>query len=522
MNLKHVKQQSLSSAEGGERLKAVFFYGMLLAAMLFFVLLQPFGEPPDETGRYLIVQYICLNGKLPHGADPDILLYGYGGSYGFQPILTYIIQGYLLRFLFRFCKDGYLLLLAARLVNVVFGMIMAVYVRKTAKLLFTNTSWQWLFSVLVMFLPQSLFLHTYVNTDSMAMMSTAMMMYAWLTGYHTHWDRASCITLAAGISLCALSYYNAYGFILCSILFFVYTWFTKDPTTGKLRLNWKGMLQKGILISVIVLTCIGWWFIRNAILYDGDFLGLSARAKCTLETATEKYHPLTKETYYNTGFSLFYMIFQTDFLELLTNSTIATFGPMSIVTFQHIYTVIKWITLVSLLGAAVIPRRFLKPSCCTDDASVTSASLKDCIAVMPKHARAVPPALWRKPDRLALYGSMILCIIIPIVLCTGYSYMSDYQPQGRYILPMLVPFAYFMTLGVAKLTGLIASAASAHTVPEGADSVSFRARASRALPRILTVLITAFYVYAIWATLIRVVFPVYYPTSILNYIKNVL
>lgn len=482
MNLTRLKQASSSpsfSHSGSERIKALFFYGTLLCAMLFFVFLQPFGEPPDETGRYLIVQYICLHGKLPHGADPEILLYGYGGSYGFQPILTYIIQGYLLRFLFQFCQDGYLLLLAARLVNVVFGMLMAVYVRKTAKLLFADTTWQWLFSVLVMFLPQSLFLHTYVNTDSMAMLSTAMMVYAWLKGFRTHWDTASCVTLSAGISLCALSYYNAYGFILCSILFFVYTWFSKDEESGKLYLDWKGMLKKGLFISAIVLACISWWFIRNAVLYDGDFLGLTARAECTLETATEKYHPLTKKTYYNTGYSLFYMIFKTDFLELLTNSTIATFGPMSIVTFQHIYTVIKWITLIGMAGAVLIPRRFF-----------TEAS-----------------AAWRRPDRLALYGSMVLCIVIPIVLCTGYSYLSDYQPQGRYILPMLVPFAFFLTLGIAKLTGLVSTVMN---------------RPASKLPRIVTAFITAFYFYAIWITLLRIVFPVYYPTSILHYIRNVL
>lgn len=465
----------MTNPKSYEKIKTFFFYLTLILSMLFFVFLQPLGEPPDESGRYLIVQYICLHGTLPHGADPEILLFGYGGSYGFQPILTYIIQGYLLRFLFQFCKDGYLLLLAARLVNVAFGIIMAVYVRKTAKLLFQDTNWQWLFSILVMFLPQSLFLHTYVNTDSMAMMSTAMMLYAWIKGYQTHWDKASCITLSAGIALCALSYYNAYGFILCSILFFAYTWLEPDPVTGKYHMNWKGLFRRGLFISAIVLVCISWWFIRNAVLYDGDFLGLSARAECTLETATEKYHPLTKETYYNTGFSLWYMIFKTDFLELLTNSTIATFGPMSIVTFKHIYTVIKWLTLISLAGL-FLPKRFRASS--------------------PACAEQFPAA-----DRRALYGNMVLCILIPIVLCIGYSYLSDYQPQGRYILPMLLPFAYFMTLGLSRIAGCIKQAAA---------------------DRIIVVSVTAFYFYALWITLFKVVFPVYYPTSILNYIRNVL
>ena len=475
---------------GREKTKVVLFYFTLVSAMLFFVFLQPLGEPPDESGRYLIVQYICLHGRLPHGADPEILLYGYGGSYGFQPMLTYIIQGFLLRFLFQFCQDGYLLLLAARLVNVVFGVIMAVYVRKTAKFLFQNESLQWLFSVLIMFLPQSLFLHTYVNTDSMAMMSTAMMVYAWLTGLKTHWDRRSCITLSIGISLCALSYYNAYGFILCSILLFAASFVTRDQVSGRPVLNWKEMLQKGLFISAIVLLCIGWWFIRNAVLYNGDFLGLSARAKCTLETATEKYHPLTKKTYQNTGFSLWYMIFETDFLELLTNSTIATFGPMSIVTFTHIYTVIKWLVLISLLGL-----------------------------LLPKRGPADESGLPAEKEK-CLHGCMALSIVIPIVLCTGYSYMSDYQPQGRYILPMLIPFVYFMVWGLRKLTGALSQLIN--RVLGRFTNGQAKPVSTEQFLRILTTAVTCFYFYALWITLIRIVFPVYYPASLLRYIRELL
>lgn len=441
--------------------------------MLAFVLLQPLGEPPDESGRYLIVQYICLHGRLPHGADPEISLFGYGGSYAYQPILTYIIQGFLLRFLFRFCRDGYLLLLAARLVNVAFGMIMAVFVRKTAKLLFQAESWQWLFSVAVMFLPQGLFLHTYVNTDSMAMMSSAIMLYAWLTGMKTRWDLRSCLTLSAGISLCALSYYNAYGFILCSIFIFLYTFMDKDAS-GRLRPDWKNLFRRGFLISAVVLLCISWWFIRNAVLYDGDFLGLSARAANALETASKQYHPLTKKTYQNMGYSLFYMIFKTDFLELLTNSTIATFGPMSIVTFKHIYTVFKWLFLIST-GLSFLPRRYSQ-----------------------------------RPGSRFLNVCFALCILIPVVLCTGYSYASDYQPQGRYILPMLLPFSYFCTLGLEKLLALLKEKG-----PEKLKLIQSR------LPGLTAGAVICFYQYALWSTLIFIVLPVYYPSSILYYIRSV-
>lgn len=481
--------------------KELLYYGSILAAMLFFVFLQPLGEPPDESGRYKIVQYICLNGSLPHGADPDILLYGYGGSYGFQPILTYIIQGYLLRFLFQFCRDGYLLLLAARLVNVVFGMIMAVYVRKIAVLLFEKNvgspsapsmsstlschkshgeAFGWLFCVTVMLLPQSLFLHTYVNTDSMAMMSTAIMIYAWLTGRRDDWDMRSCITLAAGISLCALSYYNAYGFVLCSIFVFAASFVHRREENGQWTFNWHMFLQKGIFISAIVLMCISWWFIRNAVLYDGDFLGLRAREECTLLTASEKYHPLTKETYQNQGFSLLDMVFRSDFIELLTNSSIATFGPMSIVTYKHIYTLFKWFFLLSGICLVAIPARFGG----------------------------------KKRTDLLLSSSFVLCMLIPLTLCVYYSYVSDYQPQGRYILPMLLPFCYFVVRGIEKLSNAVQTL-WLRTGRSGEGAVQY-------LPMVLTTIITLFYLYALWITLLKIVFPVYYELSIIYYIRHTL
>ena len=73
---------------------------MLLTAficMMTFALVQPFGDGPDEINRFKLVEFIYEHGKLPVGDDPEVLIDGYGGSYAFQPMLTYIIDGYLLR-----------------------------------------------------------------------------------------------------------------------------------------------------------------------------------------------------------------------------------------------------------------------------------------------------------------------------------------------------------------------------------------------------------------------------------------
>ena len=46
---------------------------------------------------------------------------------------------------------------------------------------------------------------------------------------------------------------------------------------------------------------------------------------------------------------------------------------------------------------------------------------------------------------------MLLAMIIPNLLNAWYSYSSDYQPQGRYSLPMLVALTYFMAVGYGNL-----------------------------------------------------------------------
>ena len=46
---------------------------------------------------------------------------------------------------------------------------------------------------------------------------------------------------------------------------------------------------------------------------------------------------------------------------------------------------------------------------------------------------------------------MLIAMIIPNVLNLVYSYSSDYQTQGRYSLPMLIPLAYFVTSGLSVL-----------------------------------------------------------------------
>jgi len=42
-------------------------------------------------------------------------------------------------------------------------------------------------------------------------------------------------------------------------------------------------------------------------------------------------------------------------------------------------------------------------------------------------------------------------IVIPVALSFYHSYWIDFQPQGRYLMPMLIPFMYFSVKGLGYI-----------------------------------------------------------------------
>lgn len=406
------------------------YFAIYLMIGLSLLLRQPFGNPPDEYNRYLIPAYIAEHGTLPNGYDEAIRIGGYGFSYAFQPILPYMIQGYAMRLVGCFTQTTDALLYTARMVNLLFGLIMALFVLLLSREWFSDRRIQYLFAFLVTFLPQSIFLHTYVNTDSCCMMSIAILLYGLTRGIKNHFPLSSCICLSIGIILCALSYYNAYGFILSCILLFTafYLHRRSSGQSVQLSFSWRPFLKKGLFISVLVLLGIAWWFIRSYLLYDGDILGLKSRDLCASLYAIPSLHPDTRVTFQNQGYTVWQMLKESDFINLSILSFIGIYGPMTIVTSLWVYRFYKLLFPAGLFLCILLNGRI-------------------CGKKVP-----LPDSLYRERSafRIFYHLNMVFCILIPCFLSTYYSYSTDYQPQGRYLLPMLIPLCYYCVRGIQK------------------------------------------------------------------------
>ena len=210
-----------------EKITVFIYFALFLTISATLALFQPLGDtslfvnPPDEHARILIPWYICQHGVLPTGLEEEVRIPGYGISYGLYTTFPYIVQGYVMRLVSLFTESARHLLYAGRFVNVLSGMAMAYVVYLLSKRLFTAAGIRWMFCFGVMYLPQCLFLHTYINTDSMCLLSTAIIVLALVAAYQDGFTIKNCLLLSGGIILCALSYYNAYGYILSSIFLFV-------------------------------------------------------------------------------------------------------------------------------------------------------------------------------------------------------------------------------------------------------------------------------------------------------------
>ncbi len=405
---------------------SICYYGFYLVIGISMLIKQPFGNPPDEYNRFLIPQYIAQNGTLPNGYEEAIRIGGYGFSYAFQPILPYMFQGYAMRLVSVFTDSEEILLYTARSVNLFFGFCTAWIVLRLSGKWFSNRRFGWFFAFLATFLPQSIFVHTYVNTDSCCMLSIAIMLYGLTLGLENGFSVGSSGILAAGIILCALSYYNAYGYILSCILLFTAYFLRKS--SDKIQFDIKGFLKKGGFISAIVLLGIGWWFIRSAILYDGDFLGLRTRHECAMLHAIPEFHPDTRVTWKSQGYSFWDMATGSDFWTLSILSFIGVYGPMTITTSLWVYRFYKALFLMGALLSAAIP-----------------ISKAEGIRGFYQE---------RKVFRLFYHANMLFCIIMPLLLSLYYSYSTDYQPQGRYLLPALLPVCYYTIHGLEKAWNL--------------------------------------------------------------------
>lgn len=363
----------------------------------------------DGTGRFALPLWILKNNKLPMGDEPELISPVWGFSYAFNPYLPSLIAVLFMKFIGIFTTDLQVLLHAARLVSVLSGSGTVLICLLIGRELFKRGTIIF-FAILVGFLPQFAFLSSYLNNDCFSVFCSALILLAWVKGLKTHWNIKSCVLLGVGISLESLAYYFAYGWILCSIILaFVSVFF--DATIDK---KLKFFLKRLALVFGIFAVLAGWYFIRNAIIYDGDFFGRRALTTCAELHAADAYKPSLHHTYKLEGNSFISILSDFCWHRLTLKSFICGLGYMNIFAKKYIYVIYVMFIILGIF-------------------------LLVCKVPLVKTKKSVFP--------MPFYTSLIFCIIIPYFISMYYSWATDYQPQGRYVISSLIPIMLFVAFG---------------------------------------------------------------------------
>lgn len=398
-----------------EKLLTKLFIILCAIIALILAIIQPDNSAPDEEMKMDVCKFIAEYGELPYGGDERIRNELWGISYAFTPILSYIFGGFFIKIASLFTNDIHIFYISARLFSVLCYVISVFFVIKISKKLFKDKYIQWLFTIFISLLPQFIYLGSYINNDSLALMSISMIIYFWLCGIENKWKTKDSIGLAFSLGICALSYYNAYGYILTSaIIFIVY------GIINKLKIS--EIIKKGILIVIITFLICGWWFIRSALKYEGDFLGLKTTDEYANKYAREDLKPNNRDNPFNNHISIFTMLLYSHWIKSTIASFISVFGGMNIRTSGIIYFIVCIIIFIGILGYLLeyLNKKYFQK-------------------------------LKKDKNLFLLEVIFLFNIIIPIILSLYYSYYSDFQPQGRYIMPILIPLMYFVTLGYENI-----------------------------------------------------------------------
>ena len=392
---------------------AIFLIG-LFGYYLIWTVSQPYNSCPDEKMKWDICKYIAEHNSIPDGRDESIRDSIWGISYAFQPILTYMICAVFVKIASIFTTQQFVLVVAARLVSTISMTLTIYFVIKIANKLFKDKRiYKYLFIVFIAFQPITAFLASYINNDSTAILAISMIIYLWILGLESNWKIKHCILLGGAVGFCALTYYNAYGYILCSVLICL-------SSAVLNKMGTKEIAKKALIVASVAFAVAGWWFVRNAIIYDGDILGTKTQNEYGNKYALEQYKPSLRKTPENSNESIWHMLDEDAWANTTAKSFVGIFGYHSILMSNKIYYSYLGLWLIGGLGCLL--------------------KFKDLF-------------IYKKEEKskYILNYIFVIAIIIPILLSIIYSYTSDFQPQGRYIMGIIIPFVYFVVNGIQTM-----------------------------------------------------------------------
>lgn len=396
-------------------LKITFFLCVL--GLMFGIIIIPYNDANDEYLHFGLTKFIADKHYLPVFNKDDytntecvkttISMFGQvknipvcHTSYSVYPFPSHTISAL---FIAPIQKDVPYRYVFARLPNVLFFALFLLLVWKIIRLVFHSEDIRLAAFITVAFIPQVTFINSYINSDGFSLMIGALVVYMWFKTNNEGLTRRNIILGAIALGLLASAKYNYFILFPTTIVFLIFS---------IKRFRWKKIVAFFTVSVLSILTISGWWFTRNYILYK-DALGFSTAKKAIYSIAPDYV------TIADFGQNFFTTLLVTNWGVLSFKSFFATFGWMSIYLPNIFYIVIYFFVAISLFGWL--------------------------FHFIDLYAQKQVFNLF-KSRLFPLLAASLFTIIGSIGLSVWTSLNNDFQPQGRYLFPALIP----VMIGVIK------------------------------------------------------------------------
>jgi len=365
----------------------------------------PYNMAPDECLHFKTAKFFQEEKRLPVAGKDAITIVKEadcrGTTYIETPFLNYIIASIFINFknVVRIERDY----LAARMSSVFFGVIFVSLFYLFLRKIFKNSNFL-IYSTLIstIFIPQVTYIFAYVNQEAYSLASSACLLLVsfifWQIPLKKELREKHFLLLGFSVAAHLFSKPNFYLLFLVPLAVLVFKFWQE-----------KYFPIKNLLISaILVLLLSGWFFIRNWILYK-DLLGLR-----TFQDFYKK--NFVTRTFSQAGWNFYDILFKSKWLEETLSSFYGRFGYMTI----EIDPVMQWIF-----------RGFL---------------FLGLIGLIKKAIDLGRKELFKEEKLFYLLFSVL--IPINVFLSLENSLYFDFQNQGRYLFPILIPLMVLVNKGI--------------------------------------------------------------------------
>lgn len=402
--------------------RLVLYQGILFALLLFvflngllWSLVIPFDGAPDEIHKYEIVYFIWRNYRLPVlGPSADVYIRPAPGTrdgYVYGAAALYPSGAYLLAALFMGLSplDTPLVLLhAARLSSVCCTVVTIYLIYRITYALFRSRGYALGVAAFTALIPQFTYTGAYVGDDAYQIMAVTLTIWATVGGAQENWTLRNRILLGLGLALVSAGKQNGWFVAIPFALLGLFS------TWGG---SWRQRVKTWACIVLPPGLTLGSWLGRNELFYD-DPWGFRASAMAWQDYVSRigfEWEPLVQQ-----GYGFLDLVWETPWLQWMFESFWGRFFYFTVPMDGRIYSALF---IGSILGALVTMWVLLRRR----------------------------DQLFPSKNATVVVGCGVLSIGLLFATAAMTSLYNDFQPQGRYFFPAILPIVVLLTVGLHTL-----------------------------------------------------------------------